>query len=306
MEWVRSLYKGKIYLIIAFMLAGSSVVAAKYVSEELGIFTITFMSLFFAVITALLFLRKDIIKSIKKISKNKWKILILQALLGILLFRAFIILGLDFTTTGEAGIITGTVPAITGILTWFILKEKINFKGILGILFTLLGILILQGFPFNIKEFNFGNIIGNILILCAAVCEALFTTLSRKSQIDEDNKLNPILQSGIVSFIALILCTIPMILEKPLVSIINLSIGGWLALVWYGSIVTIAAFSFMFIGAKYCDGYTIAAFSGVIPITSLILSILLLKESIHIYQWIGGLFIFISIILMSYSQRVKT
>ena len=117
---------GKMYLTVAFILAGSSVVVARYVSGNLQLFTITFMSLAFASITALIFRGKSIFSTIRKLSKRHWIILFLQALFGIFLFRVFLTFGLKYTSAIEAGIVIGTTPAITAVFSRFILKERFN------------------------------------------------------------------------------------------------------------------------------------------------------------------------------------
>ncbi len=305
------LNKGKLFLSAAFILAGSSVVTARYVSGNLQPFTITFMSLMFAVLTAFLFNGKSIFNTLKQLSKRHYTILTLQAVFGIFLFRIFLTFGLRYTTGVEAGIITGTSPAITAIFTWLILKERLSKNSIYAILLTLIGVLMLQGFPFNMEAFNVSHLLGNILVLGAAACESLFTTLSRKAHTDskEEYELDPIVQSGIVSTIALVLCIVPMLLESPFYELTKLTVGGWMALAWYGSVVTVIAFACMFTGAKYCDGYTIAAFTGLIPISALILSLIVLKETVAFYQMIGCVFIVTSITIMSrkgHSQNLKT
>ena len=142
---------GKIYLTAAFILVGSSVVVARFVSGNLLPFTITFMSLFFAVISALIFRAKSIFSTARKLSKRHWTILVLQAVFGIFLFRVFLTFGLQYTSAMEAGIITGAVPAITAVFTRIIIKEHFSKNSVSGIIFTLFGILILQGLPFNIN-----------------------------------------------------------------------------------------------------------------------------------------------------------
>jgi drug/metabolite transporter (DMT)-like permease len=298
---------GKIYLTIAFILAGTSVVVARYVSGNLQPFTITFMSLFFAVITALLFRAKSILSTTKKLSKRHWIILILQAVFGIFLFRVFLTFGLQYTSAIEAGILTGTAPAITAVLTRIIIKEHLSKNSMAGILLTLFGVLVLQGFPFNMDSFNISHLFGNMLVLGAASCEALFTTLSRKAHtnIKENYELNPFVHSGIVSIIALILCTIPMIFENQFIELSILSINGWIALIWYGSVVTIIAFACMFAGAKHCDGYTIAAFTGLIPMSALILSVIVLKEIVTANKIVGCCLIIFAIIMMSRRTNSK-
>ena len=298
---ILNLQSGKIYLSMAFFLAGSSVIAARFLADSLSPFTTTFMSLFFAVLTAIICSGVKTMQYIKQIRPAQWKILILQAVFGIFLFRVFLTVGLGYTSAVEAGIITGSSPAITGLLAWIILREPIKKKSVLGISLTLVGILLLQGFPFNMAAFDVQHLTGNLFALGAAACESMFTTLSRKVYIDSDEEYNlpPLAQAGIVSGIALILCVIPMLIEKPMESLISLPTSGWLALVWYGSIVTVVAFACMFAGAKRCDGYTIAAFTGLIPLSALVLAVLILGETVQMHQLAGCAFIISAILLMS-------
>ena len=292
---------GKTYLSMAFSLAGSSVIAARFLADSLSPFTITFMSLFFAVLTVVICSGRKSARYIKQIKPAQWKILFLQAVFGIFLFRVFLTVSLGYTSAVEAGIITGSSPAITGLLAWIILREPIKRKSVLGISLTLVGILLLQGFPYNIAVLNSQHLTGNLFALGAAACESMFTTLSRKVYLNSDEEyiLPPFTQAGIVSTIALILCIIPMLIEKPMEALISLPASGWLALVWYGSIVTVVAFACMFAGAKRCDGYTIAAFTGLIPLSALVLAVLILGETVHVHQLTGCTFIVSAILLIS-------
>ena len=65
------------------------------------------------------------------------------------------------------------------------------------------------------------------------------------------------------------------------------------------------AFAFMFSGAKHCDGYTIAAFAGLIPMSALILSVIILKEIVTVNKIIGCCFILFSIFIMSRKTNLK-
>jgi len=126
------------------------------------------MSLAFASLTALLFCGNTMLRTIRQLSKRHWKILILQSVFGILLFRVFLTFELQYTSAIEAGIITGTSPAITALFTRLILREYLNKNSIIGILLTLSGVLLLQGFYFNVSTFNINHLLGNLLALGAA------------------------------------------------------------------------------------------------------------------------------------------
>jgi len=270
------------------MLAGSSVIAARFVSGYLPPFTTTFFSLAFATLTALICSGQKMLDAIKTMSRQRWRLLIMQALFGSFLFRVFLTFGLQYTGATEAGIITGASPAITALLTWLLLRERLTKNAAFGIVLALAGILLVQGFPFAMSSSVF-HPAGIILILLAAVCEALFTTLSRKVHVgaQEDAPLSPLVQAGLVSIMAMVFCSLPMLMEQPWPRLYTLPISGWLALLWYGAVVTIVAFACMFAGAKRCSGYIIAAFTGFIPISSTALAFFVLREPLQGVQLIG-------------------
>jgi drug/metabolite transporter (DMT)-like permease len=295
---------GRLYLTVAFILAGSSVIAASFISAYLPTFTTTFFSLVFASLTGVLFCGKNMYDTAKCLSRKTWTVILLQAIFGSFLFRVFLTTGLQYIGAAEAGIITGATPAITALLTWIMLHEYLSLHTVIGILITFAGVLLVQGFPFETTLENFQPI-GVIYVLCAAACESLFTTFSRKIHMDVkgNETLPPLVHAGFVSICAMVLCLIPALLEHPWAAIAALPISGWIAFVWYGSIVTIVAFAFMFAGAKRCSGYTIAAFSGIIPISSTLFSVTILKESISMYQAAGCVLVVFATFIISIQKK---
>ncbi|WP_312429007.1 DMT family transporter [Lacrimispora sp.] len=295
---------GRLYLTIAFILAGSSVIAASFISAYLPTFTTTFLSLVFASLTAVLFCGKNMYDTAKSLSRKTWTVILLQAMFGSFLFRVFLTTGLQYIGAAEAGIITGATPAITALLTWLMLHEYLSLRTVTGVLIAFAGVLLVQGFPFETAFENFQPI-GAIYVLCAAVCESLFTTFSRKIHMyaKGDEILPPLVHAGLVSICAMVLCLIPALLEQPWAAIAALPVSGWIAFVWYGSIVTIVAFAFMFAGAKRCNGYTIAAFAGIIPISSTLFSVTILKESISKYQAAGCVLVVFATLIISSQKK---
>lgn len=313
--------KGKLFLALAFTLAGSSVVAAGRLSHSLGPFTIAFLSLAFATPTAFLLYGRRTLPSLSKLGRSQWVTLFMQAVFGIFLFRVFLAFGLLRTGAAEAGILTGTTPAITAVLAHCFLRERIGPRQLAGVLLTVSGVLLLQGFSFIVfissasplsavppgeTPFSGTRLAGNLLVLCAAACESAFAVLSRKANSrTSGDRIHPLLQSGVVSGIALLLCLVLMMLEHPLGPIAALRPGAWAALMWYGCFATVAAFACMFAGAAHCDSYTIAAFSGLMPSSSLLLSILLLNESVGAHHWAGCALIAASLCVMGEKQPIR-
>lgn len=306
-------FAGALFLMCAFTLAGTSVIAARYVSELLGTFTIAAASLFFALIGLMPLCGRRLMNALWLMSVRDWLSLTLQAAFGIFLFRMFLLQGLLRTTAGEAGILTGATPAATAFLAWLCLKEPLYVTRFLGIGSTILGILVLQGMLFPGTDFSWEHLAGNLLVLSAALCEALFNILSRissiKASLNQSTIPNPVVQTTIVVGIALFLCLGPALLERPTEALMLIGIKGWMALLWYGLFVTALAFVFWYAGIRRCDASVAAAFSGMMPLTSLILAVWLLDEQPGWQQWSGGIMIVLGMLLTGlkpHGQRQKT
>ena len=312
--------EGPLFLFCAFTLAGSSVIPARYLSVKLGTFTITAVSLTFTLLFLVPIYRKKIISAVHEMSRRDYIFLFLQALIGMFLFRMFLIIGLIHTSAGEAGILTGATPAITAILAAAVLAETLEKKKLIGIFCTIGGVFLIQGLFLSGKSFSMDHLRGNLLILCAAFCESLFNILSRffvhpsassKERSDfapgsqRIHDFHPAVQTSVVSAIAMILCLIPASLEHPAARLAAIGPTEWFALVWYGLFVTALAFIFWYAGIRRCGAITAAAFSGMMPFTSLILATLLLGEHAGVHQWSGGALVFTGIFLISGSQGDK-
>lgn len=294
--------QGKLYLLGAFSLAGTSVITGYILTMKLSSFLITTISLGIVLVCLLPFYGAKTVQTIRLLTKLDWIMILFQAVFGIFLFRTFLLFGVRLTSTVEAGILTGTTPAITSLLAFFFLKERFSGTTVLGISCTVMGIILLQGINILSAHFSAQHILGNVLIICAAASESTFNIISRKHKAKALDgsavQLHPMVQTLLVSAIAFVLSVIPALCEHPLASMSVLGWKEWFALVWYGVVVTALAFVFFYEGVKRCDAYTTAAFSGMIPLTSMLLSLLLLKEKTECAQWIGGLLIILSMALI--------
>lgn len=302
--------KGNLYLLCAFTLAGTSVISARLVTGKLGTFTITAASLFFALMFLIPLCGKQLLRYIQLMSVHNLLFLSLQALCGIFLFRMFLLTGLHYTSTGEAGILTGATPAITALLAMVVLGESVNGRKLTGIFCTVGGILIIQGLLTPGHRLSWEHIVGNVLVLCAAACESAFNTISRISAIKAAGDLkkpsSPIVQTAIVSAMALLLCLIPALFEEPIKALSGIGQREWIALLWYGIFVTALAFICWYSGIKRCGAFTAAAFSGMMPFTSMVLSTLVLSENVGYRQWLGGFLVIVGMILIGTNKAETT
>ena len=68
----------------------------------------------------------------------------LQALFGIVLFRALTLYGLRLTSAVSAGVITSAAPAVMAVLAAAVLRERIGGTGIVGVCLAVAGLLLVN------------------------------------------------------------------------------------------------------------------------------------------------------------------
>ena len=290
--WMKQETKlGKLYLTGAFALAGTSVVSARFVSGKIGVFTIAAVSMAFALMLLIPISYKKLAATLKTITFRQVLRVMLEAFFGMFLFRFLLLNGVARTSALEAGILTGATPAITAFLAWTFLREKVGFATIGGILATVAGGLLVQGVAKTGVGISSIHLIGNLLVVGAAASESVFNIICRSSAIQKaaaGNPLDPLVQTTLVTMFALLYCLIPAAFEQPIIRLALIGLTEWAALIWYGVFVTALAYLCWYAGIKRCGAFTAAAFSGLMPLTSMLLSTLLLRETTDVFQWFGG------------------
>ncbi len=296
-------WKGPVFLFLAFSLAGTSVISARLVSGRLGLFTIAATSLLLACLFLFPVCGKRLLETLRLLSARDILYLGFQAVFGIFLFRIFLLNGLLLTSAVEAGILTGATPAITAVLALALLREPVSAKALAGIIATVTGIMVLQGLLTSIGGiFSLKHLYGNLLVLCAAASESAFNVISRafaaKAGTNKKQAIPPLVQTALVSAIAFFLCLIPALFEAPVQKLGEIGLKGWIALLWYGFFVTALAFLFWYSGIKECGALTAAAFSGMMPFTAMVLSVIVLGEHASWQQWLGGMLVLSGMLLI--------
>jgi len=278
-------------LTLAMFIAGSSVVVSKLLVQTLPIFLASELSLITA-LTVLIPLTYKIKKELPKIDKRTIFILFFQSITGVFLFRILLFLGLKFTSASESGLITSTSPAIIGILAFFILKEKLYLNRILGIVFVVFGILLINIYNlFVLPSCNVNFIKGTLLVFLAVLCEALFSILSKKNNIP----IPPIYRTTMITIFST-LCFIPFAINDFLsFNFSNFNITAYLSVGYYGIFVSVISYVLWFKGIDKVDASNAAVFSGIMPISCIFLSSIVLREKILLIHIISLTFILLGI-----------
>lgn len=285
-------------LFMAMFLAGSSVVVGKLIINVFPIFLSQGITLLIALIgifpLAWIF-EGNVFKV--RIAKKDLVYMWLQALTGMFLFRLFLLYGLKLTTATESGIITSTNPAILAILSLIFLKEKINIKTWLGIAICIAGIILINFMKTSELSSNLSlRLFGNFLILLAVVGESLFTIFRKKISFND----KPITSTLIIIVFSFLMFLPISVFESSRFDYSGLIFYDFIPLIIYGFFCTVIAYICWFSGVAKVKISVAAGFTGIMPVSSVVLSFLILGETITWQHIVGVIIVLIGIYTIAF------
>ncbi len=267
-------FTARLYLALAMIIVGSSVAAGKIMAAEMPIFLASALRFALALLLLIPILRlKE--GGLPRLSARSWGILALQSLFGSFLFTVFLLYGLRLTTSSAAGIITSATPACIGLIAWIFLKERPGRTEACGILLTVTGVMLVNAAGGSDgQDAGVSPLWGNLLVVGAVVFESLFLLLRKAVP----ERISPLGVSTIISFFGL-LWFLPMaVYEAAGTDFALVSAAGWLSTIYYGVVVTVLAYLFWFSGITKVSAAAAGVMTGIMPVSALVLSSLVLGE----------------------------
>ncbi|MEK5215773.1 DMT family transporter [Psychrobacillus sp. FSL H8-0487] len=270
--------KSKIQFLLSMIIFGTIGVFVRYIdlsSSEIALLRGLIGSMF---LTTVMFLMK------KKIS---WAIVRVNALILLLssislggnwifLFQAF-----KHTTLSNATLSYYFAPVIVLIVSPFVLKEKLSVKKIICIAVAMLGMLFIVGNG-GVNTSGLNDLIGIGYGLMAAVLYASLMLLNKFIK-NMDGLETTVLQLGTATILLM-----PYVFFTEGFGILEVSSSSIPFILILGVIHTGIGFLLFFSGMQKLKGQSIAALSYADPITSLVISALILQEQMTFVQILGG------------------
>lgn len=216
-----------------------------------------------------------------------------QAFFGLALFRVLILAALARTGAAEVGIATSATPAATAILAAIFLKEAIGSRKILGIALVVGGVSLLESSAGagaaaaadapSAAEVG-ARLAGLGLALGAAFSESIFNVMAKRIP----SALGPRTTSAAVTALALAMLAIAQAASGERVDLSMLDAARIAALAYYGVFASALAYLCWYRGIKEAPASTAGAFSGFMPLSGFVLSILIFGERPGLVGAIGA------------------
>ena len=226
------------------------------------------------------------------------------AVIGILqrgMFIVFISLGLHYNDAGRSAILVYTTPIWIASIEVLFFKKSFNLTKWIGICISSLGIIIILE-PWTIDWKSFNNIVGNIILILAAICWAISIVCTRYMTWTRSTlELAPW---------QLLIGTIPVIILALIFESYPTTIG-WnisitLDLLYTGVFATALAFYLTIIVSRKLPPIFISLNFLFVPISGFIFSMLILHEKMSSSLMYGMILIFSGFIITLFkNQAVK-
>lgn len=288
--------KAYIFAFIATLLWGSTASVIKLLLKDLNSMQILMFASFFASIGLfLIVVYQNKISLIKKYNLRDYFRFAYMGFIGVFLYYFFLYIALYYLKAQEAFIINYLWPIMIVLFAIPILGEKFNFRKIIAIILSFLGVVIIATHG-DLQQLSFEKPIGIIFAIIGAVSYGLFSVLGKKHN---DDKTVSMMFYYIFTFIYSII-SITLFSFIPSVSGIQI-----IGLLWTGFFTSGGAFLLWFLALKNGDTTKISNIAFITPFISLIYIYFLLDEKISIYSIIGLLFIIFGIFIQNIKINFK-
>lgn len=226
-----------------------------------------------------------------KVNRNEFFQLCLLGFSGIFAYNFFFFKGLKLVPASHGALLVALNPIMVMLFSAWRYREKIRTIQIIGMLVSLSGVIwvISRG---NLMELFSGFQWGDAYMLGCPVTWAIYTLAGK----DALKTTSPIQASAWASLSGVIMLLLFASTES-----YPAFVPGkvWIALSYLGVIGTVLAFVWYYEGVMKLGVTKTAVFNNLVPVFALILSMIILKEQVHTYTFIGAVLVIGGVVIIN-------
>ncbi len=227
---------------------------------------------------------------------RQWLQLTLLGFFGIFFYNLCFFYGLQYINASRASLIVALNPAVIGLASWLLFKERLGRVKVAGIALCIGGasLVIVSRNP-QLLAVTPNAWIGDLLILGCVAGWGIYSLCSREL----NQALGP-LQT--VTFSVLIGCVMLLVLatlrgEMSAAALLNLDTPQWLSLIYLGVFGSALAYIGYYDGIRKIGATRSGVFIALNPLTAVLLGALLLGERLTLTLCLGGALVLAGIYL---------
>ena len=290
-----------ILLILATLFWSGNFIVGKAASLfEIPPFTLNFYRWLCAWLILAPFTLNEIFQKRNYILENI-KLITILGITSITIFNSIVYYSLNFTQVISGVLMISTIPVMIIFFSWVFRIEKTNLYQISGVIFSLLGVIII------ITKANLGVLLnlnfnkGDLWMVVAMFSWAIYSSLLRKKKFELSHIafLQTIITAGLIFLLP------AYFLEIILGHNLNLHLPFLLTLGYVVLFPGLASFFFWIKGISIIGSNRSGIVLHLMPIFSTLMAIIIFKEKFMNFHFIGAAFIITGIVL-STKGRITT
>ena len=286
-------------IIVTTVLWSSSLIFAKLIFSEVG--PIVFVALRytlacpFLLVMTLQHRKKQTVEDVKK----NWKILLITGLSGPFISQILQYVGLELTTASDALLLLNLTPIFAVILASPVLSEKITIEKVVGVILATVGaMLIVMNATPEPATFDFWRLFGDLIVILSTFFFAV-NGIAGKVSIKSVDAVS-------TSFYSM-LFAVPFIwvsasLLDDVTVLFTMSVQAWLVVMWVAIVNTVIAFVLYYESMKHIEASLVQIMLNLIAVWGVLMSILVLSETVTYFQIFGGAITVIGVIIAQMAQ----
>lgn len=220
-------------------------------------------------------------RRIKIDDEDKFKFFIL-GILSVPLNQFAFILGIKYTTPANASLIYAMTPIFALIFSALILKERLSFYKIFGVLLSFVGIGIV--FAEHRLSLNLEYLKGNIIIMFGAIFWALYSILGKPMIV----KYGPLYVTGVAMIVGSLVYLPVGLYDFVKLDLSSVSFGSYLGVIYLGVGTSIFGYFLWYYAIGKIEASKVVIFTNGQPIMTAILGMIIFGNPLTLPFLIGG------------------
>lgn len=284
------------YLLLAIssLTWGGNFVVGRYVYDQVPPIALSFWRWALALTLLLPFTFVTTFRQRQLIAQH-WRVLATLGATGIAIFHIFVYQALHYTAAVNAALFLSTTPVFIVVLSWVLLRDRLQARQALGIVISLVGavVIIMRGEIGRLLQLQLNA--GDLLMLAAVPNWALYSVLLRRLP----PSFHPMTLVTVIALFGLVFLA-------PLYGW-ELARGGGFevnqatvgAILYIGLFASVLAYICWNRGVAMVGANRAGLFMHLVPLFSAILGVVTLDEPVRMFHLVGAAFIFGGIYLVT-------
>jgi len=234
------------------------------------------------------------------IGRGEWRALFFQSFFGNFLFSIFMLYGVSMTSASAAGVILATLPAVVALLSWLVLRERLNARAWLAVALAVCGVVILT-LGRGLGSGGAQSVLGNLLVFGCVWCEAVYVVIGKRLTAT----LSAMRISALINLFGLALMTPFGIWQAIGYPFAGVTTGVWGLLVFYALAASVFSTWLWLSGLKLVPASHSGVFTIAMPLAASVVAVAFLGERFTGVHAVAFAFAAAGVLLITWPTRAQ-